>query len=72
MMYGSRKAHGANADGSLITKVFTLDLSEQENSDMLAGKPVKHLIGSATQSGVITVTFKKNSAERHKQFIDPS
>ena len=69
MMYGSHSSVKANSSSP---KVFTLDLSEQENADMLAGKPVKHLIGSATQSGVITISFKRNSAKRHKQFVDPS
>jgi len=69
MLYGSGKETAIFGD---LVKPFNLVMTEAENEMMLAGKPVRHLIGSATESGVITVTYKRNSKKRHQVYLGNS
>lgn len=58
--------------GTLVngkTTNHSLALSDEEYTQIMAGGKLKKMVACSEFSGVITLSFKKNSAARHKEFI---
>ena len=58
---------GELVGGKIINN--SLRLSNEEYTKLMNEEPLQKMIACSSFSGVITLTFKKNSPERHKQLI---